>query len=44
MEKVVVTYRYGEGKKDSVRVKPIAVENSVIPAINIGAIISTGTS
>jgi hypothetical protein len=36
MEKVVITYSNGEGKKGSVRVKPIAVENSVVPAMNIG--------
>lgn len=36
MDKVVVTYAKGEGKKGSVRVKPIAVENSVVPVMNIG--------
>jgi hypothetical protein len=36
MEKIVVTYGDGVGKKGSVRLKPIAVENSVVPVMNIG--------
>lgn len=36
MDKVVVTYGNGEGKKGSVRLKPIKVEGSIIPVVNIG--------
>ena len=35
-QQVVVTFGNGEGKKGSVRMKPIAVENSVVPVMNIG--------
>lgn len=36
MDAVVVTYGNGEGKKGSVRLKPITVENAVVPVTNIG--------
>lgn len=36
LEKVVVTYGHGEGKTVTVRVKPIAVENSAVPVMGLG--------
>jgi hypothetical protein len=36
MTNVVVTYGKGEGKKGSVRMKPISVENEVVQVTSIG--------
>jgi hypothetical protein len=36
MKSIVVTYGHGDGKKGSVRMKPIAVENSEVPVMNLG--------
>jgi hypothetical protein len=36
MEKVVVTYGKGEGKKGSVRMKPVAVENDAVVVDALG--------
>lgn len=36
MQQVVVTYGNGDGKKGSVRMKPIAVEDAVVPVMNLG--------